>query len=350
MVPSQYNNSSTYDPRSAAIAHLSVASRRPKPFDGPDSFDRWDQPITSAKPATEADDSDIETFGSEPGFGRDIEAEAREVLPGSDDTHVDTDDEETDREDQDGENATFRHRMTPDFCREDTPLTAWRIAQWDRHREHSEAEHYRQFDPDNELEAYHRLNHSRRRSERLAGNVSRSDWPLPWMKHWKDDEPLSAHIRRSLRNAPSTEWEVVEDSPETDLELLGEDGLPYAFEVVPSDPIGIEDTPYLPADTTSFEAGGGVGVLLDVTANPFLETQGISSEDHANPDINNTLPTFDQVVVVYNHSTTATGSDGPGFSTEATASRKEYDEEAILQEARDYLGMIARMLSEDVKG
>jgi hypothetical protein len=348
--PGRPDNTSSFDPRSAAIARLSIASRQPKPFDAPGSLYRRDRPLASAKPASEAGASPIESFGSDPGFGRDIEAEAREVLPGSEDTHVDTSDEETDKEDQDGEDATFRHRMGSSYCREDTPLNMWRIAQWHQHADGSEAEHYRQFDPDNEHEAYQRLDYPRRRSERLAGNTSRSDWPLPWMKGWKADEPLSAHIRRSLRNAPSVEWEVVEDSPETDLELLGEDGLPYVFEVVSSDPEGFQDTPQMPADTTGSEARGGNGVLLDVTANPFLETQGISSEEHANPDINNTLPTFDQVVVVYNYSTTTTESDQPGFSTEETASRKEYDEEAILQEVRDYLGLIVRMLSDDLKG
>lgn len=240
--------------------------------------------------------------------------------------------------------------MIPEYYPEDAPLTMWRIAQWQQHADGSEAEHYRRFDPDNQHEAYRRFSDSRRRSERLAGIASRSDWPSAWMRHSKDDDPWSAHNRRSLRNAPSAEWEIVGESPEVDLELLGEDGLPYVFEVVPADPEEIDDTPHLPSQAITPEAEGGNGVLLDVTANPFLEEEGISSENHADRDTNNTLPSFDQVVVVYNYSTGAAENDGPEFGTAMTALRKEYDEEAILQEARDYLGIIVRMFSEGVKG
>lgn len=337
------------------MAHLSVGSRSREPFAESTSIYHWGRSFAPAERGTsENGDSGIESFGSEPGFGKDIEAEAFEVW--SDKTRGNTSDEETGDEtekDVDAEEAEFHHRTFPNPYRDDTSTTMWRIAQWNQPKtDEFDPENYRRDDPDNEQEAHQpeRFDHPKRRSERLAGHAALFGMSQLG-KAGLDARRVNPRLGRLLGNGPSEEWEVIEEATQPDLELLGEDGLPYVFQAVSSEPTAIpDDQPHLPAITPSVRDGGRSGVLFDQVANPFLEGDA-TSKQHPDTSVSMDLPSFDQVVVVYNYpgATTTMRSDEPGQAAEQPA-RMKLDEETILQEVRISFGKLAKMLVEDVEG
>lgn len=329
-------------------AYPSTAYRQPKAFDGPMSIYRWDAPFATVKAAKherDADDSDIESCESEPAYGRDIEAEAMEVL--SEETPVDDSDEETEKENGDEEEATFEPRLLRNVHGEDTPLV-WRISQWNEAKvAEAQWEQYRGYFS-NDRQHHERFDGHRRRSPRLAFNASKAKWPDLFMRdrrmrNYNYGVDGDSRLPRTRVTASPEEWDVSDDTKQGDLELLGEDGLPYVFETVVSQDM---DTTYDQPPALGGVVVGGTehgddsGVQLETATNPFLlPGDGTTRQDLHSDSV---LPTFDQVVVVYNYPSTSAVSEG-----ERQERRRElnFDEAMVLQDIRAYYQGVAKMLA-----
>ena len=162
------------------------------------------------------------------------------------------------------------------------------------------------------------------------------------MRNYKFGMEGDFQLPRTHVTASPEERDFSDHTKQGELEILGEDGLPYLFEAVVSQETDITDgrpSALNEVGVVGTEYGDDSGVQLDTAPNPFLEpgdgTARQGSHSHS------ALPTFDQVVVVYNYPSTSAETQGERHER---GRELDFDEAMILQEIRAHFRELAKNL------